>query len=167
MIQGEHDPEPHPDIKNSCTSPSGDGAAPAVRLMQWVNAFGEHGLPEDICAASLNQALVDIANRIKITLGPQCVSGTLTDSDPTTPALDPECQVMDIFTDDQQHEHQTALQACAVDAIPPCWSLVDDTQCPAAKRLKVTRAGGSLPDDLHTTISCSLCIPGVARPGCP
>jgi hypothetical protein len=167
MIQGEHDPEPHPDIKNSCTSPSGDGAAPAVRLMQWVNAFGDHGLPEDICAGSLNQALVDIANRIRINLGPQCVSGTLMDRDPTTPELDPECQVMDIYTDGQQREHQTALQACAVDPTPPCWSLVDDPKCPGAKRLKVTRAGGSLPDDLHTTISCSLCIPGVARPGCP
>jgi hypothetical protein len=74
---------------------------------------------------------------------------------------------MDIYTDDQKHEQQSALQACAVDATPPCWSLVDDAKCPGAKKLQVTRAGAGLPDDLHTTISCSLCIPGVVHPGCP
>ena len=90
------------------------------------------------------------------------------DSDPSTPELEPECQVMDIYTDAQKHERQTALQACAVNAKPPCWTpVVDDAKCPGAKKLDVTRDGAALPDDLHTSISCSLCIPGVARPGCP
>jgi len=167
MIKTDRDVEYHPNIKPSCGVETGEHGDPAVRIMQWVNAFSDHGLAKSICADDFQDALTAIANRIAINLGPQCVGGTLMDRDPTTPELDPECQVMDIYTDGQQHEHQTALQACAVDATPPCWSLADDTQCPDAKRLKVTRAGGSLPDDLHTTISCSLCIPGVARPGCP
>jgi hypothetical protein len=167
MIQNPHDIEPHPNIKHSCMSPSGDNADPAVRLSQWVDAFGKYGIIEDICADTLNQALFDIASLIKTTIGPQCISGTLMDRDPLTPELEPECQVMDIYTDAQKHEHQTALQACAVDAKPPCWTLVNDGKCPGAKMLDVTRDGAALPDDLHTSISCSLCIPGVARPGCP
>jgi hypothetical protein len=167
MIKVGHDVEFHPNIKPSCGLEAGEHGDPAVRVLQWVHAFGDHGVAESICADSFQNALETIANRIAISIGPQCVTGTLMDSDPTTPELDPECQVTDVYTDDQQHEHQAALQACAVDATPPCWSLIDDAKCPGAKRLQVTRAGGSLPDDLHTTISCSLCIPGVARPGCP
>jgi hypothetical protein len=167
MIKTDRDVEYHPNIKPSCGVEGGEHGDPAVRIMQWVNAFGDHGLAESICEGGFQNALDAIANRILISIGPQCVSGPLMDSDPTTPELDPECQVMDVSTDAHQHEHQTTLQACAVDPTPPCWSLVDDAKCPGAKRLDVTRAGGSLPDDLHTTISCSLCIPGVARPGCP
>ena len=167
MIQNPGDPEMHPSIKASCGSHTAVGADPAVRLLQWVNAFGNHGVAQDICADTLDDALKTIANLIKINLGPPCVTGQLMDRDPSTPELDPECQVTDIYTDDQKHEHQSALQACAVNATPPCWSLVDDVQCAGAKKLNVTRAAGTLPDGLHTTISCSLCIPGVARPGCP
>jgi hypothetical protein len=166
MIKTDKDVEYHPNIKPSCGVESGEHGDPAVRIMQWVNAFGDHGLAQSICEDNFQGALNTIANRIAISIGPQCVRGPLLDSDPTTPELDPECQVTDIYTDGQQHEHQTALQACAVDPRPPCWSLVDDAKCPGAKRLEVTRAGGSVRDDLHTTISCSLCIPGVARPGC-
>jgi hypothetical protein len=89
------------------------------------------------------------------------------DGDPSTPELDPICQVMDVYTDAQKQLHQTVLQACAVNPAPPCWALVDDQKCPGAKKLDVTRAGGTLPDGLETNVSCSLCIPGVARPGCP
>ncbi len=167
MIQRSGDPEPHPNIAHSCMSPSGDYADPAVRLNQWVQAFGDHGLIENICANDLTPALVEIANRILISIGPQCITGKLLDRDPSTAALDPECQVMDVYTDDQRHQHQTVLQACAVDPTPPCWTLVDDdVKCAGAKRLEVTRAGGALPDDLQTSVSCSLCIPGVAHPGC-
>jgi len=167
MIKNKDDVEYHPNIKPSCGVETGEHGDPAVRLLQWVSAFGQHGLAESICADGFQGALEAIADRIAISIGPQCIAGQLVDSDPTTPELDPECQVTDVFTDEQRHEHQTALQACAVNATPPCWSLVDDAKCAGAKRLDVTRAGGSLPDDLHTTISCSLCIPGVARPGCP
>ncbi len=168
MIMQDRDVELHPDIKPSCMGANGINGAPAVRLKQWVDAFGRNGLIEDICLDDLTPALTQIADRIRINIGPQCITGQLMDSNPLTPELDPECQVMDIYTDTQRQEHQTVLQACAVDPTPPCWTLVDDVmKCAGAKRLEVTRAGGALPDDLQTSVSCSLCIPGVARAGCP
>ncbi len=167
MIQRGGEPELHPSIKPSCTSASGDTADPSVRLKQWLDAFGDHGLAESICDDTLNPALNAIANLIKVNIGPQCINGTLMDGDPTTPALDPICQVTDVYTDAQKQQHQTVLQACAVDPTPPCWSLVDDAKCPGAKRLNVARGGAALADGLETDISCSLCIPGVTRPGCP
>ena len=166
MIKNKDDVEYHPNVKPSCGVEGGEHGDPAVRIMQWVNAFGDHGLAESICADNFQDALTAIANRIAVSIGPQCVGGQLMDRDPSTPELDPECQVTDVYTDDQRHEHQTALQACAVNPAPPCWSLVDDPKCPGAKLLKVTRGSGSLLDGLRTTISCSLCVPGVARPGC-
>jgi hypothetical protein len=167
MIQRAGDPERHPNIKPSCTSTTGDTADPAVRLQQWLSAFGDHGLSESICDDNLSSALDSIGTRIRMNIGPQCIRGTLMDGDPNTPELDPICQVMDIYTDAQEQQHQTVLQACAVNPAPPCWGLVDDQKCPGAKRLNVTRDGGPLPDDLVTNISCSLCIAGVTRPGCP
>jgi hypothetical protein len=161
-------PELHPNVVPSCTSKSGDTADPAVRLQQWVNAFGDHGLATSICDDTLNSALNAIAKLIIVNLGPQCITGTLRDGDPTTPELDPICQVMDVYTDAQKQQHQRVLHACAVDPSPPCWALVDDQKkCSGAKKLEVTRDGGTLPDDLEINISCSLCIPGVSRPGCP
>jgi len=161
-------PELHPNIVPSCTSKSGDTADPAVRLQQWVNAFSDHGLATSICDDNLNAALDSIAKLIIINLGPQCIKGTLMDGDPSTTQLDPICQVMDVYTDAQKQQHQTVLQACAVNPAPPCWSLVDDVKnCKGAKRLDVTRDGGVLPDGLETNISCALCIPGVVKPGCP
>jgi hypothetical protein len=167
MIQQMNDREPHPNIKNSCMSPTGEYADPSVRLLQWVQSFGDHGIMETICANDFRGALDRIATLVSTKLGPQCITGTLVDKDPSTSALDPECQVVGSYTDAQEQRHEKALPACAVDAKPPCWSLVDDAKCPDAKLLQVTRDGATLPDDMHTSVSCSVCIPGVPRPGCP
>jgi hypothetical protein len=156
-----------PTMSHSCTETTGEYADPAVRIAQWVDAFGDHGLRDTICADSFAPALQSIADALIVVLGNQCIAGSLVDTDPSTATPDPQCQVSDSYLDDQKHVIETAIHACATNATPPCWSLVDDAQCPGAKVLQVTRGPGSLPDGLQTSISCAKCVDGVARAGCP
>ena len=171
LAQSTSNPTLVPTMHHSCTEGTGEYADPAVRIDQWIQAFGDHGLREEICgnSGSFGMALDAIATALIGQLGPQCIASNLVDKDPSTPTLDPECQVADRYIDDQNQVRETVLHACAVDATLPCWSLQDDAmKCPNGKSIHVARtAGASLPASLRTNISCSTCIAGVARAGCP
>lgn len=166
MVQGTGDVEQHPNMKHTCTNGS-EYADPAVRIKEWVDSFGDHGLMQTICANDFRESLQTIANAVGVLIKPECIKGTLVDRDPTTPALEPECQVSDTFIDAQNRTHEAAVHACAQNATPPCWSLDDSAMCTTGGRLlNVTRGPDGAPEGLTTTISCATCIPGVARAGC-
>jgi len=55
---------PWPQIAHSCTSSDGSFADPAVRISDWVKAFGANGIVSSICDASFAPALQQIASRI-------------------------------------------------------------------------------------------------------
>lgn len=169
LIPGPGTGEQIANMVHSCTQNSGEYGDPSVRITQWVEAFGQQGLEETICAPSYAPALGSIATALSKLLGPQCLSGTFVDQDPTTPALDPECQVTDRILNDQGQRIETPLQACAVNGnTPPCWSIVDDPmKCPGAKILNVNRGTATPPSGLDTAVSCAMCISGVAEAGCP
>ncbi len=63
MIMQGNDTELHPNVDHSCMQNSGEYADPSVRIQQWVQAFGGHGLLETICAPSFAPALMQIAHR--------------------------------------------------------------------------------------------------------
>ena len=166
MIKLDGDVEPHPNMKHSCTN-GAEYADPAVRIKNWVDSFGDHGLIQTICADNFRDSLSAIADGVGVLVKPQCIKGTLVDRDPTTPALEPECQVSDTFVDAQNHTHEAAVHACAQNPTPPCWSLDDSAMCTTGGRLlNVTRGPDGAPDGLTTTISCATCIAGVAHAGC-
>ena len=156
-------------IRHSCVENSGEYADPSVRIHQWVEAFGSNGLQLPICADSFAPALLTMGDRLKVLLKRQCIGGTLRDGDPSTPALDPECQVTDRYINDQNVTVQTPVAACADNGnTPPCWAVVDDPEnCGGDKTLNVNRGTAMPPNDLSTDVSCVLCAPGVAQPGCP
>jgi hypothetical protein len=156
-------------IQHSCTENSGEYADPSVRILQWVMGFGGNGLLLPICADSFAPALMTIGAKLSVLLKAQCIQGTLRDAAPTTPTLDPECQVTDRFVNDQNVTVESPVPACADNGNnPPCWSIVDDTDnCPGAKTLNVNRGTAMPPNGLSSDVSCVLCIPGVAQPGCP
>jgi hypothetical protein len=51
------DTGPWPGIQHSCTAPDGSIADPAVRLAQWVSAFGPNGLFLPVCTDNLGPSL--------------------------------------------------------------------------------------------------------------
>ena len=77
MIMQGNDTEQHPNVVHSCTQNSGEYADPSVRILQWVQAFGDHGLFETICADSFAPALMQIATELSKLLGPQCITNNL------------------------------------------------------------------------------------------
>jgi hypothetical protein len=171
MIMQGADVEQHPNMVHSCPTNNvgleyGD---PSVRIQQWVQAFGGNGLLQPICAPSFAPALTTIATKLSELLGPSCITGTFVDTDPSTPALEADCQVNDHFIDDTGKAVETVLQACYANGnAAPCWSIDDDpVKCPGNKILNVNRGGGMPPSGLNTSISCAMCIPGIVQAGCP
>jgi len=161
-----HGAELQPDVVHSCTQGTGEYADPSVRIQQWVQGFGQHGLLLPICADSFAPALEEIAEALRIIIEPTCVEGNIRKR--ASQAYD--CAVNDRFKNDHSDTIETALPACAEnDNTPPCWSLEDDAdKCAGSKRLVVNRGTAAPLNSLNTEISCSLCTPGVGRPdpGC-
>jgi len=166
MIQRAGDPEMHPSMKPTCTN-GDEFADPSVRIKQWVESFGGHGLMQTICADNFRLSLSAIADGITMTVKPACIRGTLVDRDPATPALEPDCQVSDTFIDGQQHARDATIHACAQDPTPPCWSLDTDAACSTGKLVHITRGPDGAPESATTNVFCATCIAGVARAGCP
>ena len=157
-------------VVHSCMQGGGEYADPAVRIQQWVEAFGSHGLAETICANTFAPSLMAIATELSKLLGPQCIGDNLVDLDPNTPGIQPQCQVTDQYRNDQNVLVPTVLQACANNGnTAPCWSLdVDQTKCNGPFLiLNVKRPAGMLPNGLNTSVACAQCIAGVPKAGCP
>ncbi len=169
MIMQGNDTELHPNVDHSCMQNSGEYADPSVRIQQWVQSFGNHGLLQTICAPSFAPSLMQIATELSKLLGPQCIGNNLVDTDLNTPGIQPECQVVDTYVDTGK-TFTTVLQSCASNGNnAPCWSFDPDAQkCPGNFLvLNVNRGGAMLPNGLQTSVSCSQCLPGVQRTGCP
>jgi hypothetical protein len=168
-------PDPNPadnqmiaNVAHSCVENSGEYGDPSVRIQQWVQAFGNNGLLLTICADTFAPALMTIATKLSMLLGPQCINGTLRDGDPTTPALDPMCTVIDSYVNNGQ-TISSAVESCASNGnTPPCWALADDAMhCPNGKVLQVNRGSAMPPNGLNSRVSCELCPSGVTQSGCP
>jgi hypothetical protein len=169
MIMQGNDTELHPNVVHSCTEPDGTYADPSVRIGQWVSAFGNHGLLDKICTDTFAPSLMQIATELSKLLGPQCIGNNLVDTDLNTPGIQPECQVVDQYVQNGK-TIPNVLQSCASNGnTPPCWSFdPDPAKCPGPFLvLNVNRGGAQLPNGLRTSVSCSQCLPGVQRTGCP
>jgi hypothetical protein len=85
-----------------CSDPnqkSADGniykAYGGLRLKKFVDAFGDKGQVFSICNSDFTNAMVQIGNAIVAVLTPGCVGYPLIDTDPNSPGVQPECQVLD------------------------------------------------------------------------
>ncbi|HKW84110.1 MAG TPA: hypothetical protein VJN68_10190, partial [Burkholderiaceae bacterium] len=170
MIQNPQDLDPHPNIVHSCVQNSGEYADPAVRIQQYVEGFGNHGVLQTICANTFAPPLMVIATEIGKLMGPACVPGNLVDSNPATPALDPDCTVVERYVDSQGKTVSTTVPACSANGeAAPCWSLVvDSSRCPGNSLiLQLNRGAAQIPNGLTTMLSCAQCVPGISVAGCP
>jgi hypothetical protein len=178
MIMQGNDTELHPNVRHSCPIPFNDGAEyadPSVRIQQWVEAFHDHGLLETICADSFAPALLQISTELSKLLGAQCMTNDLVDMDPNMQGLQPECQVIDQYTQNNTM-FKNPVQSCLVtNDAPPCWSLdtpnpnaMPPENCPANSLvLHVKRGTDPLPNGLSTSVSCSRCTGAPMQAGCP
>jgi hypothetical protein len=190
--QVKTDPNMWPYVEHSCQAADGTYADPAVRIKQWIDAFGNNGVFEDMCAPSFAPALQRIGEEIGKKIGSPCVNGTVLDvgGQPWTTASTtvPDCAVVDHKTNqDTGNLVDSTLPPCADMAMvraslqmnPPvpvgtteCWVLADNPgSCPGAHVMLFNRPNGPAMTDLNSSVSCSVRVcppPGSPNPppGC-
>jgi hypothetical protein len=146
--------EPQPSVVHSCMQSSSEYADPAVRIQQWVQAFGANGLSFPICAGSFAPAMAAVGQQIAQALEPRCYQGSLPVNLET--GL-PACRVVDRSINAQGQVTETQLPACAVNASrPPCWDLAPNTAfCPGTQAQLVVERGTTDVSSIGATlVSC-------------
>ena len=160
-----------PQVEHVCVSTNGDGsfADPAVRITQFVQAFGAKGVLASICDPSYSSSMTAIAKSIGGLITPTCITGTI-QKDPNG---NPNCNVTNELTVDSARK-QVFVPACVDDpTAAPCWSFLAANdpmnKCgTAGQALSVTTdPNNPNPDSLDSLIQCETCIAGVSTAGCP
>lgn len=88
-------------------------ARPALRIYDFVQQFGDHGIFETICQADYSQALTNIANLLFNAISP-CLEGPIdpTDLDPNNPGTQLDCTVSDVVNEGTSMQMATPIPAC-------------------------------------------------------
>jgi hypothetical protein len=166
---------PWPDIAHSCVASDDSFADQGIRIQQFVQQFGGNGLVYSICEDNFGPALNTIAQKLTQFLQPKCVTGQIARRPGSTTE---ECTVTDLVTDEAGRPVETRVPSCADNPdARPCWRLVAGTGdmnaggngCASDRHLVETVRASTPPDNLRISVSCSICIPGVADAarGCP
>jgi hypothetical protein len=174
---------PWPVVDHSCTKVEADGSTtygdPAVRVAEWVDAFGINGVFEEICSDNFKYALRNIAEGSIGHIDPGCITRPVLDTEgaPWTGTTTPDCTVVDHAYSETGMLVDTVLPRCAPgqEAGPtPCWHLETSTGycAPGASIVEFNRPGGIPALDLNSTVSCSVLtcpLKGTPDPpvGCP
>jgi hypothetical protein len=158
--------ELQPNTDHSCAQNSGEYGDPAIRIQQWVQAFGNHGLMQTVCASSFAPALQLVATELSKLSAPSCVPGPFRTSSATQ---QPDCRVVDRDTSSGSGRIDTVVPNCALaTAGHTCWTLSDDPnrcQEPGSKLLVVNRFGAATPTQ-GTAVTCEACPVGQSEIGC-
>jgi hypothetical protein len=121
--------EVQPEVQHSCeltgSSPLEYGD-PAVRIKQWVDASGDSGVFEPICAASLRPAMGAIATAVRRAIGGPCLTGV---SDVSS------CRAtLTTRSSSGALAGESVLPRCdSSSSVLPCWRAAPDMICPAGQ----------------------------------
>lgn len=151
---------PAPSAKVTTDGSFGD---PGVRETQFALGF-QDSVVASICDDDYSQSMKAIAKRLGQLLQPPCITDKL-----QTDALgNPACSVVETLTDASNDKTDVALPNCNENGNQaPCWTFIPGTDQCTGQQLKIN----DTPDNMNaasesSTISCSLCLPGVPGPGC-
>ena len=166
-----------PIIEHSCTAADGTYADPAIRINQWVQAFGGNGVFEEICNDTFATSLTVIANLIGKKIGSPCIVGKILDTKgalwAAADANPPDCTVTDHSTNDVGAVVDSLLPECAgngTTGAAACWHLDDGTAmaCPGEHVIGFNRPGAMTTTTLNSSVSCNVrACPPPGTPGKP
>jgi hypothetical protein len=151
------------DYLPACQSGNGE-ATGALRVKEFIDAFGDNGIVEDICAGDFRPALSRIG-RIFVDRVPLCVPGPLVDIRPDDDGLQADCLVSERAPGSGR---DTVLPRCDSGSTGPCWKLQPDPICDASGfQLIVDPRGHSRPaEGTRRTIKCRTCAHAAGDPRC-
>jgi hypothetical protein len=157
-------------ISPSCTGPTGAGdAAPAVRLRDFVEAFGDRGLLETICTDDFGPAMEHIARTLVPNPVP-CVNWRLYDRDATQAGIQADCTVTETHYREDGTSIDQAIPACAAGgAAPTCWRVAANPVCTASPdgvAIAVDRGPDRAASNTRTRWACRICATGDVSPAC-
>jgi hypothetical protein len=120
---------------------------PGIRLNDFVQRFGDHGIFDTICQPDYSQPLVDAVSLVQRAMSP-CLDGTFNtnDTDPNNPGLQPACTISDVVGLGTPQQSATPIVACPMTdpttpsptATKPCWWIgTNPTSCPAVPSLEL------------------------------
>jgi hypothetical protein len=139
---------------------------PGIRLNDFVQAFGDHGLYDTICQPDYSKTLEEIGQVLLRSISPCLGAGVdPTDIDPG-PGLQLDCTVSDVTGLGTASRQETVIARCPMvdathpEASPrPCWWVEQDTiSCPSPSSglaLHVQRDGDPPPGD-DIDVKCAL-----------
>jgi hypothetical protein len=144
QVKGDQSMWPY--VEPSCMTADGTYGDPAVRIAQWVKAFGANGLFEQICQDTFAPALQAIANQAgQMVSGAQCLPPTVTPS---------RCALVDHFVTATGQITDVPLPACDASATSAsCWSTTTSALCARGALVQLTRPPGT-PVPEATTATC-------------
>jgi hypothetical protein len=157
---GEDDVNPEPSTQTVGDGSFGD---PGVRETQFANAFS-NSIIGSICDGDYSQSMNQIAAKLGQFFAPPCIDSVIQKN----AQGNPDCSVIENLTDASGNQTQVALQNCKENQnTPPCWTLVPGTNGCTGQSLQVNDSGANMmAASENSAITCSLCRPGVAGPGC-
>jgi hypothetical protein len=143
--QVKGDPVPWPEVQHSCTAADGTYGDPAIRIKQFVDAFGANGLFEGICDADLGQSMrVAAAQLQSVISGWPCLDAAATAS---------TCTFVDHVRDGDGGVRDVPLPACATTGgVAPCWTLPEVSNCATGRLVQFVRESGT--SVVGTTATC-------------
>jgi hypothetical protein len=147
------------------TQTVGDGSFgdPGVREAEFAHAF-QNSVVASICDADYSQSMLAIAAALGHLITPPCIESKIQND----AKGNPDCSVIENRIDASGDQVHQAIQNCNVNEnTPPCWTLTPGVMGCTGQSLKVIdTAANMMSSSEDSTVSCALCVPGVAAPGC-
>ncbi|HVV49060.1 MAG TPA: hypothetical protein VHO06_05340, partial [Polyangia bacterium] len=166
-----------PQVMHSCGPASNQlNPAPTAQVVS-DGSFGDPGVRESafalsfqnsvvgsICDGDYSESMTAIANKLTVLLQPPC----LTDKLQNDAQGHPDCSVIENLTDAANNTTHVALQNCDENGnVAPCWTLMPGTDGCTGQTLKVNDTAANMSASREdSTITCTVCQPGIPGPGC-
>lgn len=144
-----------------CRGQGAEGqATAAIRVREFVQAFGANGSIHPICTNDFGPAMKRIGAALSVFVEPLCITRPLEDTNPA-PGLQPDCQVVEQVPRLSGGYDEVVLPTCA-GANFPCWRLDRNTSCSASGfEMSVERGGAAAVPGTRQSVKCLTC----AKPG--
>jgi hypothetical protein len=157
---GGADVNPDPATQTVSDGSFGD---PGVRETEFAHAF-RNSVLASICDADYSRSMTEIAAAFGHLITPPCIESKIQKN----AAGNPDCSVIENLTDASGNHIHQAIQNCDENGnTAPCWSLMPGVMGCTGQSLKVTdTAANMMSASEDSTVTCALCLPGVASPGC-
>jgi hypothetical protein len=146
------------DFLPACESINGEATA-ALRVKQFVDAFGKNGTFQSICSGDFRPILAGIGEKLKVIIDAQgmCVDAPLVDTKPAA-GVQADCLVSDSVPANGGYD-KTYFPPCELGAKGSCWKVERDDTCTASGfRVEIDRKGATPKPETQVGIQCRTCV---------